>query len=269
MAAALQLGALPGPPVLFRLAGLSPIVQGVYAAAADLCEVRTLPRRHETPARAFPDAAGFARAIEMRDFAFDPAFSGVAMVDFFLARLGLDPAAVPPALRRNAWLAPRVTPAPPPVEPGYALVCPRSSMALRDMPEPVHAAILSGLREAGFRVVTQGAMPPADSFAALCGLVAGAALVVSTDTAMPHLADAFGVPCLAMFTTHRPEWRIRDYPLARAVYLPAPGLPPSLEFARTPQDVAAAQAAWRPDGVGLAWLPPALATIVSLARAVD
>jgi ADP-heptose:LPS heptosyltransferase len=100
-------------------------------------------------------------------------------------------------------------------------------------------------------VLTQGtplagtsAAPVAEDFAALCALVAGASLVISADTAMVHLADACTVPCLALFTTHRPEWRVRDYPLCRALHFPVPGLPEALEFARSPADEAAAQAAW-------------------------
>jgi hypothetical protein len=230
--------------------------------------VRPMPLADATPERPFAPAAGFARAIDLRDFAFDPAFRGVSMIDFFLRRLGLDPARVAPALRRNAWLRPRL-PAPPrpDLPPGYVLVCPRTSMALREMPAAVHAAILDTLTAAGLPVVTQGAprngvlaAPWAADFAGLCGLVAGARAMVSADTAMPHLADAYAVPCLALFTTHRPEWRVRDYRLCRAVHLPA-NLPAALEFARSPADVAAAQAAWFPDGADLTWLRRAVADL--------
>lgn len=268
LAAAQALGALPVPAVLFRLPGLPAVVQGAYAAAADFCTVRTLPWAAATPARPFAGAAGFARVIDLRDFAFAPGFRGVAMIDFFLARLGLDPARVPAALRRNAWLAPRFSPAVP--RGGYVLVCPRTSMRLRDMPAALHADLLHWLAAAAGRpVLTQGvpvpgtvAAPPVDDFGALCALVAGAALVVSADTAMVHLADAFAVPCLALFTTHRPEWRMRDYRLCRALHVPVTGLPEALEFARSPADDAAAQAAWPP----FATVQPALAAMLRLAQ---
>ena len=269
LSAALHTGALPGPPVLFRLPGLAPLVQQIYEAA-DFAEVRDLPWAYETPQQAFPAAAAFARAIDIRDFAFDPAFRGVAMLDFFLRALGLDPASVPPPLRRNAWLAPRLRPIPPAgIAPGYVLVCPRTSMPLRTMPDEVHRAIVAWLHAAGHRVVTQGepldgapAAPHAKTLAELAGLVANARALVSADTAMPHLADAFGVPCLALFTTHRPEWRVRDYPLCRSVYLPVAGLPDALEFSRGPDDEAAARAAWFKDGPDLSWLHRALADAV-------
>ncbi len=242
--AATRLGAIATPPVLVRPPSARAMVDSVYPFAGDLATV--------APPERF-DPGRFATVIDMRDFAFDPAFRGIAMIDYFLARLGLEPDAVPAALRRNTWLAPRMAPFRPP-GPRYALVCPASSMALRNMPEAVHRRILEVLSCAGWRVLTQGEAPkgdgrvahvPArDSFSALCALVAGAALVVSTDTAMVHLADAFSVPCLAFFTTHRPEWRVRDYPLCQPVHLAPDGLPDALEFSRGPADLAAIEAAW-------------------------
>ena len=76
---------------------------------------------------------------------------------------------------------------------------------------------------------------------------------------MVHLADACAVPTLALFTTHRPDWRVRDYPLCRPLHFPVVGLPEALEFARSPADEAAAQAAWPP----LAALLPALEALLS------
>jgi hypothetical protein len=280
LAAALALGALSARPVLFRLPGLRPMVQAIYAAATDLADVRELPWADETPTQPFPAAAGFAAVIDMRDFAFDPAFRGVPMIDYFLGHLGLAPATVPPALRRNAWLAPRVQPTPPAIAPpGYTLVCPLSAMALRDMPHAVHDFLLARLLESTeAAIVTQGEpsfthervllSPPAATLADLCGLVAGAERIVSTDTAIVHLADAFSVPCLAFFTTHRPEWRVRDYPFCAAVHLPAAGLPSALEFARTPADLKAAHAAWFPAGPDLGWLAATLQCWLGQARAL-
>lgn len=270
---ALGRATLAPPVTLFRLSGLPPTLEALYEAAGDFASVARLPCDHAEPGTAFPPAAAFAHCIDLRDFAFDADFAATPMIDFFLRRLRVDPASVPASARRNAWLPSRVRPAPPPLAAGYALVCPRASMPLRDMPDAVHLAILRRLRALGWRVATQGAVseagphpvPRAATLEELCGWVRGAALVVSTDTGIVHLADAFGVPCLAFFATHRPEWRVRDYPRCLGVHLPASGLPESLEFARDAADLAAAQAAWFPDGESLAWLETALSAGMALA----
>jgi len=241
--AAQRLGSL-GRPTLFRRIDCRPMVQAIYGHAADLADLGDLTDR-------IPP--GFDEVIDIRDFAFDPAFRGVAMIDFFLRHLGVDPAAVPTSLLRNSWLAPRVRPvAPTGLPERYVLVCPESSMALRDMPADVRARIVRTLAERqdlpvltqGSAVAGAGVAPHCGSFAELCGLVAGAACMVSTDTAMLHMADAFAVPCLAVFTTHRPEWRMRDYPLCEALYLPVDGLPEALEFSRGDNDLRAVAATW-------------------------
>jgi hypothetical protein len=266
---ALDLGRVPPDPVLFRLTGL-PVVQRELYAAATFAECRDLDWALAAPGSAVPGASGFGAVLDIRDFAFDPAFRGVAMIDFFLTRLGVDPAEVPPARRRNAWLAEALAgdadrAARRGGAAGYVLVCPSASMPLRDMPEAACAAVLATLRDLGMPALSQAALPPAGSLAELWDLVGGACLVISTDTAMVHLADARGVPCLAIFTTHRPEWRARDYPLCRALHRPPAGLPPALEFSRGPEDEAAARAAWL-DAGGLRWLTDAVADAVADAR---
>lgn len=176
------------------------------------------------------------------------------MVDFFLRRLGLDPKLVPPPQKRNNWLGPRVRTRRPAFEAGYVLVFPTASMSMRSMPMAIHDAALKWLRaNTNRKVLTQAMLPRETTLAGLCGLVANASLIISTDTAMVHLADAYSRPCLAFFNTHRPEWRARDYPLCRRIHLPAK-LPTALEFSRGDGDDAAARAAWFPHGDDIAWL---------------
>ncbi|MBW4023891.1 MAG: glycosyltransferase family 9 protein [Proteobacteria bacterium] len=255
--AARMTGAIEGSVVLGRTEPpAKPLVPQLYRQAAGLAE--TLP---------MADAPRDGRVIDIRDFAFDPLFAELAMIDFFLVRLGLQPEAVPDELKRISWLAPRLRDLPAlPLPRGYVLVCPEASIRLRDMPAAVHEALVERLSRRGWGpIVTQGppvpgarTMPLCDTIEALCALVAGARCVVSTDTAMVHLADAFSVPCLAILTTHRPAMRVRDYPLCRAIRLPIPGLPESIEFVRGDEDLAAAHAAWFPDGPDLLWLDRAL-----------
>lgn len=260
--AALEEGAVTDP-VAFRLPGLGAIVDDLHAAAA-FCPTRDLPWDQAGRDRPFPGAAGFARVIDCRDLAFDPDY--LAHHDlgrYFLERLGLDPRSVPPASRRIGWLRPHVAPTPPPgLPPRFILVCPSSAMPLRTMPDDVHT-LLCDVAAAFAPVLTQGDPPgtarcaePAADLDQLCGLVVAARLVISTDTAMVHLADAMDVPCVAFFPTHDPALRIAHYPRCLGVRLPT-ALPPNLEFARSDADVAAAHAAWRQpdlDADGLAAL---------------
>jgi hypothetical protein len=261
LCAAQTLGRMPPRPTLIRRTDCRPMVRALYPLAADFAAVADLPDGlSATPKPPLPASvtAGFERVIDMRDFAFDVDFRGVAMIDFFLRRLGLDPAAVPPDLRRNAWLAPRVTPAPVAGLPDrYVLFCPNASMAQRDIPLWAQEELLRLILGAQpLPVVTQGevppemasrviAAPPLERIALLCGLVTNAARIVSTDTAIPHLADAFGIPCHAVFATHLPEWRVRDYPLCSSTRLPVHGLPEALEFLRSEDDLRAVEAGWR------------------------
>jgi Glycosyltransferase family 9 (heptosyltransferase) len=258
LAIAQKAGTIAPTPVLLRLPGLPTITRQLYEAAGHIASVRTLPWADEKPGPP-PDAAdGFNKVIDLRDFAFDPGFRGIAMIDYFLKQLDLDPGQVPAARKRNGWLASRVRPAPPSMAPGYVLLCPTAAMPIRCMPTPVHEAAMAWLQAHTDRpVLSQATLPLETSLAGLCGLVASAGLIVSTDTAMVHLADAFSVPCLAFFTTHRPEWRARDYPLCRAIHLPTT-LPTALEFARGDDDLDAASTAWFPNGSNLGWLEQAL-----------
>jgi hypothetical protein len=264
---AMRLASIPARPVLFRLPNLLPMIQSVHTVA-DFADIGTLPPNKATPETRFEQAYGFDRVIDIRDFAFAPDFQRTSMIDFFLRRLGVAPQFIPSALKRNSWLAPRIGSQPSTWPRGYVLVCPRSSTPLRDMPDEIHHDILRQLVTA-HPVVTQGRVPTglADevlhapecaTFTELCTLVRNARLIISTDTAMVHLADAFEVPCLAFFPTHHPEWRVRDYPRCVAVALRS-ALPPGLEFARGAGDHALAQRAWFPDGTDLGWLRHAVA----------
>lgn len=257
LAAARETGALTGRVVLGRTEPpAKPLVPQLYRLAQTFAEVRPMA-----------EAPQAGRVIDIRDFAFDPRFARVSMIDFFLARLEISPETIPAALKRNRWLrsSAGVLPALD-LPPDYLLLCPAASIALRDMPEPVQAAIVARLAARGYaRIVTQGAAlpgtiqtPAITTIEALCALVSGARAVISTDTAMVHLADAFERPCLAIFTTHRPEWRVRDYPLCMPLHLPVPALPESIEFPRSEADLRTVRAAWFPDGPGLAWLDRAL-----------
>lgn len=259
-------GAIQGPVVLGRREpAAKPLLPPLYRRAADLAEVVPLD-----------EAPLDGTVIDIRDFALDPGFACIAMIDFFLGKLGVDPAAVPSAEKRNTWLAPRLGVLPDLGLPqDYVLLCPKASIALRDMPREPHEALLRGLQARGLgAVVTQGealdgaiAAPFCTTIEQLASLVAGARAVVSTDTAILHIADAYSVPCLAFMTTHRPEWRVRDYPFCLPYRLPIAGVPESAEFVRGEDDLKAVRAAWFPDGPGLGWVAPVLDQFAAFAAA--
>jgi hypothetical protein len=264
---AISIGAVPLRPVLFRLPDLPPMVQALYAVA-DFAEIRTLPWSFATTNRDFDPDGVIAPAIDIRDFVFHPDFQQTAMIDFFLRQLGVTPRSVPATARRNTWLSPRVSASRPDLPSDYILVCPKASMRLRDIPDAVHHHMLRQALTLG-PVVTQGRVPeefngevihaaPSKTLDDLCGLVRHARWMISTDTAMVHFADAFDVPCLAFFPTHRPEWRVRDYPRCLPIKLKS-GLPAGIEFARGPGDEALAASAWFPNGDDLGWLDHVIA----------
>lgn len=264
LSAALSSGALGSRrPLLVRkpLFGRR-LVNALYRLAAPFADVAWLPYRAEAR---FP----YETRVTMREFAFDPAFRGVSMVDFFLRRLGVDPSAITSAQKRNRWLARRLVPRKPAGVPDrYVLVCPRSAIPLRTMPGAVHERILADLLALQpLPIVTQARpripdtrlvyCPACRSLAELAGLLRAATLIISTDTGVIHLADAWSVPTLAFFVTHDPAWRVRDYPCCSAVRLPS-ALPPALEFPRNDGDLGLAAAAWHARGRDLAWLAPLL-----------
>ncbi|WP_156927811.1 glycosyltransferase family 9 protein [Bradyrhizobium sp. Tv2a-2] len=266
LSVAVRIRAIPAPATLFRLPYLPTMVQAIYEAA-EFVRIKTLPWHFATKERHFDHHGSYARVIDLRNYAFDLDFQRTSMIDFFFRRLGVPSSSISTADKRNAWLSPRVVSAEPLFPSGYILVCPNSSTPLRNMPPAVHELILQEALAVG-PVVTQGQVPdklcnrviralPCKTLGDLCGLVRHAKLIISTDTAMVHLADAFDVPCLAFFPTHLPKWRVRDYPNCRAVMLRSE-LPPGLEFARVSGDEELAQAGWFSDNGDLGWLTDVL-----------
>jgi Glycosyltransferase family 9 (heptosyltransferase) len=259
---AIHLGTDLGSPILYRLPGLSPVIEDLFKLA-DFAEIRDLPWAYSTRDTVFELGSSHERIIDIRDFALDKSFQRASMIDYFLGHLGLDPNLVPAGMKRNKWLSRRLTLTKPGLPDGFILICPTSGYDLRSMPKEIHEALLWQLEGHG-PLVTQGSIPKGlegraisrpkeNSLEDLCNLIAHARLVISTDTAMVHLADAVEVPCLAFFPTHDPTWRIRDYPLCTAVPL-AGAEPLGLEFARTPDDWATARRAWSPVCKDLSWL---------------
>ncbi|MFH8802040.1 glycosyltransferase family 9 protein [Streptomyces sp. NPDC017936] len=161
--------------------------------------------------------------------------------------------------------------------PGAVVVHPGAESASRRWPAERYAALVRELRAGGRRVVVTGGpkedalvldvagragLPERDAlrgglpFGALSALVAGAALVVSGDTGLAHLAVAHATPSVTLFGPVSP--RLWGPPRrARHVALWKPGPPgdphgdvpdPLLLRIRTDEATAAALALLRPGG---------------------
>ncbi|MEU5311548.1 glycosyltransferase family 9 protein [Streptomyces sp. NPDC021562] len=135
-------------------------------------------------------------------------------------------------------------PAAPSPAPGAVVVHPGADAAARRWPAGRFAEVARRLRAAGHRVVVTGGpgeealvravagpagVPGRDvlggglPFGALSSLVAGAALVVSGDTGLAHLAVAHGTPSVTLFGPVSPElWGPPRVPRHVALWHPGP-----------------------------------------------
>ncbi|MDN7429683.1 ADP-heptose--LPS heptosyltransferase [Burkholderia sp. AU45388] len=247
---------------LYRPARAPRYVDALYALAADVvAPSRALP----CPAEALP--AG-AHCIDVGNHLYWPAFARLPMIDFFLDALGVDPAAVPAAAKRNRWLARLSLPAlPAEWQRPYVLFCPTASTAVRSVPPALRVAFVEQLaRRYGLPVVGFGPLAhpayvdvsgDATDTARFIAWVKGASLLFAPDTAAVHLADGFDVPTLACFTTIGPALRVRDYPHCVPVTLDVPAELHGLHRSERPEDLAAVEAAYRVvDWDALAWPAP-------------
>ncbi|MDN7589706.1 glycosyltransferase family 9 protein [Burkholderia seminalis] len=247
---------------LYRPARAPRYVEALYALAADVvAPSRPLPY----PADALP---ADAPCIDVGNHLYWPAFARLPMIDFFLDALGVDPAAVPAAAKRNRWLARLPLPALPAAwQRPYVLFCPNASTAVRSVPPALRAAFVErlvqryGLPVAGFGPVAHpdyvDVSGDATDTARFIAWVKGASLLFAPDTAALHLADGFDVPTLACFTTIGPALRVRDYPHCVPVELELPAELHGLHRSERPDDLAAVEAAYRKiDWDGLPWPAP-------------
>ncbi|WP_321862489.1 ADP-heptose--LPS heptosyltransferase [Burkholderia cenocepacia] len=247
---------------LHRPARAPRYVDALYALAADVvAPSRALP----CPAEALP---ADARCIDVGNHLYWPAFARLPMIDFFLDALGVDPAAVSAAAKRNRWLARLSLPAlPAEWQRPYVLFCPNASTAVRSVPPALRVAFVErlaqryGLPVVGFGPIAHPAYIDVSRDAAdtarFIAWVKGASLLFAPDTAAVHLADGFDVPTLACFTTIGPALRVRDYPHCVPVTLDVPAELHGLHRSERPDDLAAVEAAYRAiDWDALAWPAP-------------
>ncbi|NHL64917.1 glycosyltransferase family 9 protein [Burkholderia ambifaria] len=247
---------------LYRPARAPRYVEALYALAADVV----------APSRALPYAAdalpAHAPCIDLGNHLYWPAFAQQPMIDFFLDALGVDPATVPAAAKRNRWLARLRLPAlPAEWQRPYVLFCPTASTAVRSVPPALRAAFVErlvqryGLPVVGFGPVEHPAYVDvsrhAPDTAHFIAWVKGASVLFAPDTAALHVADGFDVPTLACFTTIGPALRVRDYPHCVPVELDVPAELRGLHRSERPEDLTAVEAAYHAiDWDALPWPAP-------------
>jgi len=172
----------------------------------------------------------------------EPTFNDRPMIDYFLDKLGMTSSQVPAALKR-AELCFDVRPSPELKAELEALradgrrvvlLHPEASAIIRCIPAQYCRRLVDDLQgQRALRIIT--AIPTAGvlddvvdlshvsktslDFAALVSQVDA---VVTADTAPYHIADAFDVPAVVLFTTIAPDLRCRYYPRTVPVQVPVP-----------------------------------------------
>lgn len=184
----------------------------------------------------FAELVGYQALFDTGGLLTLPGYGQRPMVDWYLWWLGLDPATVAAADKRNAvsvpeadrqWVASQL----PTTAGPRLLINPKASVALRSMPESfcarLVATILASWPEAQIvllkplpiddpRVINlAAAITNIDQLAALVAAVDG---LVGVDTYTAHLADATSTPAVTLYTSFLPEL-YPYYPLEESLVL--------------------------------------------------
>jgi hypothetical protein len=185
-------------------------------------------------------------------------------IDVLLKGLGMDPAQVPPEAKRNRVpldptavrdVAPAIAAARAAGEP-VLLMHPLASTAIRSFPIDAVERLLNEVMERT-RWTVAGATPipfrhprymdwspHSRSFEHFSALVAQADAFVSADTSLYHVADAFSVPGVVVFTSILPEWRIPYYPFVEGIALRRDNRLLGMHFSHDADDMAYARSLW-------------------------
>ena len=160
------------------------------------------------------------------------------MIDFFLELLGVDPAGVPTREKRNRINLPlpvvkEVGDALQDLTNRYVILHPMSGDLLRNMPVDVFRRLCRMVVERlDCDVVTLVSLPEmherhldlsaisSRGYLQYCGLVQRSVGLISVDTSVYHIADAFDVPAVVVFSTFQPELRAAYYPRTDGLVLP-------------------------------------------------
>lgn len=160
-------------------------------------------------------------------------------VDFFLRTLGVDYRKVDPARKRNTLRvdAPVLSDTVAAIDALKAdgrrllLFHPTASGPLRSMPDERIDTVLEELiAHSDYHIATVVPIPfqhprvsdlsgVSSDFQRLCHIVSQMDAVVCVDTSIYHIADAFGIPTVVLFTSIDPELRVKYYPFVDGMLL--------------------------------------------------
>lgn len=189
-------------------------------------------------------------------------------IDTRFKGVGLDPAAIPAYRKRNQIsidpqaacdVAPAVATARANGRP-LLLFHGQASTAIRSLPVEHTTPLLDALLDANdWTIVTLAALPSAAydhprvidwstlsrSFDHFIALIAAVDAFVSVDTSLYHIADAFDVPGVVIFTSNLPEQWITYYPFTTGVALQRGNRLLGTHDSADPDDVSFARALWQ------------------------
>jgi len=169
---------------------------------------------------------------------YDQWASNWTMVDFYLAKFGIDPATIPPLHKRNLIqlnkeadqsVIPTLTNLR--TKGKLLLFHPQTSSPTRSIPPDQYPRFLQYLIEkTDYFIISitpisfendrfQDISTISKSFHELCSIVAHCNAILCADTAIYHIADAFNIPTVALFSSIDPPLRIRYYPTVIGVLL--------------------------------------------------
>lgn len=160
------------------------------------------------------------------------------MVDFYLAKFGIDPAQVSALHKRNVLqlnkhaeqtVVPILTKL---RQQGQLLLFhPQTSSPTRSIPPDFYPSFLNVLIEkTDYCIISVTAIDfqhprfhdlstLSKSFHELCSIVAHCDAIICADTVIYHMADAFNIPTVALFSSIEPPLRIRYYPTVVGILL--------------------------------------------------
>jgi hypothetical protein len=236
--------------IIYRPAKAPGYVDELYHLAAGIiAEIRWLPWRLANLTEPQP-------IIDLGNHLFWPAFANMPMIDFFLWALGVDPNLISPELKANRWLERLCLPVISAPGPGkdYVLFCHKASTPIRSIPQAMHLTLVEWLWQRfhcpvlGFTPVEHPHYQDISRFttdtAHFLSWFKHARYVLTSDSAAVHIAAGFNVPSLAIFTSIKPERRVRDYPLCQPLRLEIPALD-NMHASARPQDIALVEQAYQ------------------------